>query len=83
MANARRPPPVSTPERLERHTDEPPTGRSNQTLQLYQTMLSRFDILTDAERTDLIELVSLFAEATSDDRQLLLALARRVSGAGR
>lgn len=59
--------------------DEPPTGRSNQTLALYQTMLGRFDLLSDAERTDLVELMSLFAEGTPEDRQLLLALARRMA----
>jgi len=62
-----------------RDTDEPPTGRSNQTLALYQTMLARFDLLSDAERTDLVELMSLFAEAAPEDRTLILSLARRVA----
>ena len=70
------------PERQVHDTDEPPTGRSNQTLQLYQTMLARFDLLTDAQRTDLVELMSLFAEAAPEDRHLLLGLARRLASAG-
>ena len=37
---------------------EPPTGRTNQPLSLYQTLLSRFDTLNDRERTDMVELVS-------------------------
>lgn len=60
-------------------TDEPPTGRSNQTLALYQAMLARFDLLSDTERTDLVELMSLFAESSSEDRHLVLALARRLT----
>lgn len=67
------------PPRFAPHVDEPPTSRSNQTLQLYQTMLARFDLLTDMQRTDLVELMSLFAECTEDDRALLLTLARRLA----
>lgn len=67
------------PERRYTDTDEPPTGRSNQTLQLYQTMLARFDLLTDGQRTDLVELMSLFAEASPGDRDLMLSLARRMA----
>jgi hypothetical protein len=42
-------------------------------------MLARFDLLSDAERTDLVELMSLFAEAAPEDRTLILSLARRVT----
>ena len=75
---ARRPPPIPPFERPHMDMEELPTGRSNQTLQLYQTMLARFDLLTDAQRTDLVELMSLFAEAAPSDRELLLTLARRL-----
>jgi hypothetical protein len=42
-------------------------------------MLARFDLLSDAERTDLVELMSLFAESAPEDRRMLLALARRIA----
>lgn len=58
---------------------EPPTGRTNQPLSLYQTLLSRFDTLNDRERTDMVELVSLFADMSADDRVLLLRLGRRLA----
>lgn len=58
---------------------EPPTGRTNQPLSLYQTLLSRFDTLNDRERTDMVELVSLFADMGPDDRVLLLRLGRRLA----
>jgi hypothetical protein len=58
---------------------EPPTGRTNQPLSLYQTLLSRFDTLNDRERTDLVELVSLFADMSADDRVLILRLGRRLA----
>ena len=58
---------------------EPHTGRTNQPLSLYQTLLSRFDTLNDRERTDLVELVSLFADMSADDRVLILRLGRRLA----
>ena len=79
MSTDRRPPPIPMSQRFAHHVDEPPTSRSNQTLQLYQTMLARFDLLTDTQRTDLVELMSLFAESAEGDRELLLALARRLA----
>jgi hypothetical protein len=78
MPKLRRPT-TSDPQRSRMDTDEPPTGRSSQTLQLYQTILTRFDLLTDAERTDLVELTSLFADSAPEDRALLLEIARRLT----
>lgn len=59
--------------------DEPPTGRTNQPLTLYQALLARFDPLSDPERTDLLELVCAWSDATELDRALILALARRLA----
>jgi hypothetical protein len=71
-------PPVPQPMPLD-DLLEPPTGKTNQPLSLYQTLLSRFDTLNDRERTDLVELVSLFADVGPEDRVLLLRLGRRLA----
>jgi hypothetical protein len=71
-------PPVPQPMPLD-DLLEPPTGKTNQPLSLYQTLLSRFDTLNDRERTDMVELVSLFADVGPEDRVLLLRLGRRLA----
>lgn len=71
-------PPLPRPAALDEAL-EPPTGRTNQPLSLYQTLLSRFDTLNDRERTDMVELVSLFADMGPEDRVLLLRLGRRLA----
>lgn len=61
------------------YPDEPPTGRTNQPLTLYSAILARFDALSDPERTDLVELVCGWADATPEDRALVLAMVRRLT----
>jgi hypothetical protein len=56
---------------------EPPTGKSNQTVTLYKTVLANFDSLNDPERTDLVELLSIYVSAPPSDRFALLQLARK------
>jgi len=57
---------------------EAPTGKTNQPLTLYQMILARFDPLSDPERTDLLEHVTLFTDATAAERRLLLDVARAI-----
>ena len=58
---------------------EPSTGHTSQTFTLAQTVLGRFDLMTDGERTDLAELVVCFDDCSSQDRAALLAVARRLA----
>ena len=57
-------------------SQEPTTGHATQTFTLAQTVLGRFDLMTDGERTDLAELVVAFDDAGPEDRAVLLAVAR-------
>lgn len=78
-APAALPPP---PRRREFPSTEARTGRSNQERRLYEMVVERvvpkFDPLTNAERTDLIEILSLYGDGTSDERRLLLDVARKI-----
>jgi hypothetical protein len=60
--------------------DEPPTGRTNATLAVYQSLLSVFDSLGNSERLRFVELAALFGELPPEARAKLLAVAMFLKG---
>lgn len=59
--------------------DEAPTARKNQTIAVYQSLLSVFDELTQAQRLELTELIYHYKDLPPEGRQQLLELAKRLS----
>lgn len=55
---------------------EPDTGKTNQSLALYQRLIAYYHQLSDLERTDLVEFVALFTGATGEDRKRVLRVLR-------
>lgn len=69
---------LPVPPRLPVMPSEVPTNRSSQNMRLYGSMLALFDALeSEADRTDLVELNSIFVSAPREDRFALLQLARK------
>lgn len=60
--------------------DEPATGKTNQSLAAYQSLLSVFDALGHNERLQLIDLAAAFKELDAKGRAQLLEYAAFVRG---
>jgi hypothetical protein len=60
--------------------DEAPTGRTNETLAIYASLLSVFDALGNNERLRFVELAAIFAELSPEGRVKLLELAVFLKG---
>jgi hypothetical protein len=60
--------------------EEAPTGRTNETLAVYQSLLSVFDALGSGERLRFVELAAIFGELSPDARVKLLELAVFLKG---
>lgn len=57
--------------------DEESTGKVNQSLATYQSLLSVFDGLTQPERLEFVELAARWAELPREERAVLLGLISR------
>jgi hypothetical protein len=57
--------------------DEPRTKRNTASLAVYQSLLSVFDGLSPAERTEFVELAAIWAGMKSGERRALLGLISR------
>jgi hypothetical protein len=60
--------------------DEAPTGRTNETLAVYQSLLSVFDPLGQRQRLQFVDLARAFGELTDEGRERLLEMAEFLKG---
>jgi hypothetical protein len=60
--------------------DEAPTGRTNESLAVYQSLLSVFDPLGQRQRLQLVDLARLFADLSDEGRERLLEMAELLKG---
>jgi hypothetical protein len=63
-----------------RDEDEAPTGRTNQDLATYQSLLSVFDPMGHRTRLQLVDLARLFADLSDEGRKQLLEMAEFLKG---
>lgn len=60
--------------------DEAPTGRTNETLAIYTSLLSVFDPLGQRQRLQFVDLARLFADLSDEERERLLEFAAFLKG---
>jgi hypothetical protein len=69
------------PEPLPRFYSEPPTKQKNVTASVYQSLLSVFDELTEAQRMEFVDLASRYASLDAAARADLVDLLPLYAGA--
>ena len=57
--------------------EEPSTAKTNASLSLYQSLLSVFDAMSQADRTEFVELAARWAELPREERRALMGLISR------
>jgi hypothetical protein len=60
--------------------DEAPTARANETLAVYQSLLSVFDPLGQRQRLRFVDLARVFGELSDEGQERLLEMAEFLKG---